>query len=711
MVVETRPNRQGFYLHEVELKEKVENAFKTPTKGSAFPTSRLILAKKAYKVNEEGVSKVVDENGEPRVVYHQTGDDFTAFDTNARKNSAGDSEMPVGVFLKPDDRDIGLRGKKQMGLFAKASNIKRFKNRAEVREFVRNNEAYDSAQKTIHSNDVQFGKEFEEVEKKIDALYSSLWHMRGSIKISENKEYQALQEKSSAILKKWTNANDALGEKARNILTGELKRLGFDGVYVDEDSGSFGRKTATYVVFNPAGVKSATENVGTYARENPDIRYSLGQQYFNFEGTEGLPLFDAMREQAESAEDVAKLDEAERALKRRVDMEPWRAKSDAFKENVALIAHTFGFKKVSVGKSQYGSWTTPKEVYEALLDLAEILDVPPNALGFGGRDVEVDFSGRTTSRTGGSYIYGPRGRKIKAYMHGTLAHEWMHALHEWFGGLEKRKDGGYYETMRSSRGGVPVRAEMAEAFKALDAAIGGSSFAKRSKESKYYSDRAEMLARAFEVYVAKRLDETKQATKRSLEMSEEISAKKKQLNAQIEEEYRRSGGSYVPGGKSAELSNELNALYEKHAQMLKHLLTNFYEKDDTDGGYYPTIVELDAEGMTAAFDRLFSTLKWKEADENGRKVSRLYSISTEEQDAWNGILDAYEAGELKQLAFHKVLNRTPEVLIKCGLKNRPITIRKETIDKITGRIPNKAGDFHQVPVWQFCVPYRARQVS
>ena len=78
-----------------------------------------------------------------------------------------------------------------------------------------------------------------------------------------------------------------------------------------------------------------------------------------------------------------------------------------------------------------------------------------------------------------------------------------------------------------------------------------------------------------------------------------------------------------------------------------------------------------------------------------------YSISTEEQDAWNGVLDAYEAGELKHLAFHKVLNRTPEVLIRCGLKNRPITIRKETIDKITGKIPNKAGDFHQVPVSSF----------
>ena len=687
VIVETRPNRQGFYLHEVELKEKAENAFKTPTKGSAFPTSRLILAKKAYKVNEEGVSKVVDENGEPRVVYHQTGDDFTAFDTNARKNSAGDSEMPVGVFLKPDDRDIGLRGKKQMGLFAKASNIKRFKNRAEVREFVRNNEAYDSAQKTIHSNDVQFGKEFEEVEKKIDALYSSLWHMRGSIKISENKEYQALQEKSSAILKKWTNANDALGEKARNILTGELKRLGFDGVYVDEDSGSFGRKTATYVVFNPAGVKSATENVGTYARENPDIRYSLGQQYFNFEGTEGLPLFDAMREQAESAEDVAKLDEAERALKRRVDMEPWRAKSDALKNSTTFIANTFGFKKVNVGKRKGESWTTPKEVYDALLDLAEIVDVPPSSVGFG--DLDLDVSGRATTRRKGTYIHGG-DHKIHVYDHGSLAHEWMHALHDWFGGLSQAWRDNRYETRRSLPMGDPVRAEVADAFKAIEDAVEKSDFARRSREAErgaaYLSKNIELVARAFETYVLSRVKNGAEAISRVRELNDAISEKRNEFLKSEEAERQR-------------VRSELLALKTELDKVGRNLLVKF--DDRMMRAYYPTIEELDAEGVSAAFDRLFSTLKWKEADENGRKVSRLYSISTEEQDAWNGILDAYEAGELKQLAFHKVLNRTPEVLIRCGLKNRPITIRKETIDKITGKIPNKAGDFHQVPVSSF----------
>ena len=75
-----------------------------------------------------------------------------------------------------------------------------------------------------------------------------------------------------------------------------------------------------------------------------------------------------------------------------------------------------------------------------------------------------------------------------------------------------------------------------------------------------------------------------------------------------------------------------------------------------------------------------------------------YSLSMSEQAAWDGVLDAYEAGTLPQRVFHKVLNRTPVVLQRLGLKNRPITIRKETIDKIIGKNPNKTGDYHNVPI-------------
>ena len=48
----------------------------------------------------KSASKVVDGNGEPLVVYHQTGNDFTVFDTKRTGAGEFDSEMPTGVFMK-----------------------------------------------------------------------------------------------------------------------------------------------------------------------------------------------------------------------------------------------------------------------------------------------------------------------------------------------------------------------------------------------------------------------------------------------------------------------------------------------------------------------------------------------------------------------------------------------------------------------------------
>ena len=45
-------------------------------------------------------SKVVDGKGEPLVVYHQTRNDFTVFDTKHTGAGEFDSEMPTGIFMK-----------------------------------------------------------------------------------------------------------------------------------------------------------------------------------------------------------------------------------------------------------------------------------------------------------------------------------------------------------------------------------------------------------------------------------------------------------------------------------------------------------------------------------------------------------------------------------------------------------------------------------
>jgi len=60
-----------------------------------------------------------------------------------------------------------------------------------------------------------------------------------------------------------------------------------------------------------------------------------------------------------------------------------------------------------------------------------------------------------------------------------------------------------------------------------------------------------------------------------------------------------------------------------------------------------------------------------------------FKVSAQEQTNWNSTLDSYEAGTLPQRGMNTVLDRTPEVLQRCGANNLPIRISKSVLDKIT----------------------------
>ena len=64
-----------------------------------------------WQNSPEAASKVVNEDGTPKILYHQTGEDFTVFDTKHKGASTGDNESPFGIFMKPGNNDIGLEGK------------------------------------------------------------------------------------------------------------------------------------------------------------------------------------------------------------------------------------------------------------------------------------------------------------------------------------------------------------------------------------------------------------------------------------------------------------------------------------------------------------------------------------------------------------------------------------------------------------------------
>jgi hypothetical protein len=97
VVLQRSQGSSRFYLHEVARREELQStAFKTGASaadagepsGAAIGAIKNII-RNIYEVNAESVSKVVDENGEPMVVYHGTTGDFSVFTPSSELNDIG----------------------------------------------------------------------------------------------------------------------------------------------------------------------------------------------------------------------------------------------------------------------------------------------------------------------------------------------------------------------------------------------------------------------------------------------------------------------------------------------------------------------------------------------------------------------------------------------------------------------------------------------
>lgn len=222
-------------------------------------------------------SKVVDGNGEPLVVYHQTGNDFTVFDTKHTGAGEFDSEMPTGIFMKPTNSNIGLSGNKQMALYANIRNPFIANSRKELVDFyIKNIDGYSDAKNEVKRIDSEYKKKFQDEMKRENQEYQKLWVARKNGEISE-EEYQKAVSRDALddLLEEWHNKVNEASKKAKSLIDDYFRNSNYDGVIVNNDVGSFGRSTKTYIAFENTQVKSATNNIGTFDGKNPDIRYAI----------------------------------------------------------------------------------------------------------------------------------------------------------------------------------------------------------------------------------------------------------------------------------------------------------------------------------------------------------------------------------------------------------------------------------------------------
>jgi hypothetical protein len=180
-------------------------------------------------------TKVVDEQGRPKVVFHGTNVDFAHFDESKVGSSWDAGKLGKGFYFSTDPR---LSGSYAMNARAKTRD--------------------DAAHVMPVYLRIEHPLEIGPLDFKAG---ENLWDKLRDFSEQAGIDIDPVSDPSS------NQPNPAWSEPFRDA----LKRFGYDGVKLNFSDGH-----QELVAFDPEQVKSATGNDGSFDASNPDIRYSVG---------------------------------------------------------------------------------------------------------------------------------------------------------------------------------------------------------------------------------------------------------------------------------------------------------------------------------------------------------------------------------------------------------------------------------------------------
>lgn len=226
----------------------------------------------------ESASKVVNEDGTPRIIYHQTAAEFNVFSNANPLAGRNDSETPNGFFAKDNDADIGVGGNKQMALYGDMKKPLHFKDRAEAKAWYSEHiDGYKGLTEKLNKLDEEYQSKYDAQETANDEYYEQNYEAYVADDAEVTKKILENEDKLDDILEQWKDTTDTIRGELRELLDSYFIKndSGYDGIILDFDGRRKGENVKSYIFFKNTQLKSATDNVGLFDRRNPDIRYSL----------------------------------------------------------------------------------------------------------------------------------------------------------------------------------------------------------------------------------------------------------------------------------------------------------------------------------------------------------------------------------------------------------------------------------------------------
>jgi hypothetical protein len=266
-----------------------------------------------------------------------------------------------------------------------------------------------------------------------------------------------------------------------------------------------------------------------------------------------------------------------------------------------MFKETFGFRG-----GEFGNWVNNDErqwhlnnAYDALYDLSLVLGIQQKALSLNG-ELAIAFGARGKGGKDAPSAHYEADKIVinltKRSGPGSLAHEWFHAVDNYFSrsrgrGADFISEHAYIRIGEDDK----TRKELVDAFDGIHKAIVKTDLIKRSKEldniknKKYWATGLEYTARSFENYVVEKLQ-----------------------------------GYDVTNDYLANISN-ISAYSEA---MIEGMAAG---KQATD--VYPYLLKEELPGVVKAFDKLFETIKTEETDKGVRLYSKAVSSNLQENGA------------------------------------------------------------------------------
>lgn len=312
-------------------------------------------------------------------------------------------------------------------------------------------------------------------------------------KMDPNQTVYALRDERGRLTGVWATDFEAIREQAANVITSAVEK---------DDSKPKSRQTPINVYHNArTGDRFIAFQVGSRK-----IRLVGGFESASAAADYITENRDQLQQQIDAMRAGPRMRNDGNAPREGVELRDGDVTPDDFQA-------AFGFRGVQFGNYVEGQRRQAdlNQAYDALMDLATMLGVPPKAMSLDGT-LGLAFGARGKGGRRSAAAHYEPGQVVinltKTQGPGSLAHEWFHALDNFIPHGQGRR---HYQTDLATDG--PARAELAERWREMRQALKDSGFEKRSKEfdeprsKPYFGTPIEMAARAFERYTKGKLEE------------------------------------------------------------------------------------------------------------------------------------------------------------------------------------------------------------